>query len=85
MCKGFLLAEYIKNRANDGVNFDQILYVGDGTNDFCPGLKLASTDVFCVRKGFKLESMLNSHEERRNQLKAEVCFWESAEELLKFI
>jgi pyridoxal phosphate phosphatase PHOSPHO2 len=39
MCKGQELESYL---ARKGVDFDRIIYIGDGSNDFCPILKLRS-------------------------------------------
>jgi len=38
LCKGTELEAYLKDREQ----FDQMIYVGDGSNDFCPILRLGA-------------------------------------------
>jgi pyridoxal phosphate phosphatase PHOSPHO2 len=56
MCKGQELTRYLdaKRRASD-TEFDRIIYVGDGNNDFCPVLRLRSQDVVLCRRSRGLE------------------------------
>ena len=42
MCKGKILDSVLQKRFNNGneARFEKILYVGDGSGDFCPSLRL---------------------------------------------
>jgi len=52
LCKGHILQSYIEERAEQGVKFDCVGYVGDGNNDLCPCLKLSGTDLAFPRKDY---------------------------------
>jgi len=59
LCKGHVLMEYInKRKAEDGISFSRISYVGDGQNDVCPSLRLNSNDRVFARSGFPLHKRL---------------------------
>jgi len=46
LCKGQELDAFLKKQ---GVEYDRIIYVGDGKNDFCPILRLRSQDLALCR------------------------------------
>ena len=43
-----------------GDKYQKILYIGDGSNDFCSAMTLPENNLVMPRKGFKLEKMLQS-------------------------
>jgi len=55
MCKGEELEAFI---ARTGRKFDRVVYVGDGSNDFCPILRMGSSDIAYVRSYRGLESRI---------------------------
>ncbi|KAH7108425.1 phosphatase phospho-type [Auriculariales sp. MPI-PUGE-AT-0066] len=55
MCKGEELMNFL---ARHGHEFDRMLYLGDGSNDFCPILRLRSQDYALVRTGRSLEKRI---------------------------
>jgi len=59
--------------------YDQVVYIGDGGNDYCPSTLLRPTDAVCVRAGYRLESVITS---RRDQIKSQkVLMWKDYKEL----
>ncbi|KAL5266136.1 hypothetical protein ACHWQZ_G006702 [Mnemiopsis leidyi] len=52
MCK----SEIVSNARSDNVTC--IIYVGDGTNDLCPVLKLDENDIACPREGYSLSKKI---------------------------
>lgn len=85
LCKGHILTEHIKHAGHE---YEFILYVGDGTNDLCPGLKLKEADYLFPRKKFSLWQRLKDlgcldGEESELDLKAQVVEWTSGKEILK--
>lgn len=58
MCKGTIVEEHVL-RTNK--KYDKTLYIGDGTNDLCPVLKLTQNDIAFPRIGYVLENLLKSH------------------------
>ena len=63
-----------------GQDFDRIIYVGDGSNDFCPILRLRDQDtVFCrVKRG--LSERIEKEAEKEG-LKCQIQYWAGAWEI----
>ncbi|KAK7479336.1 hypothetical protein BaRGS_00029414 [Batillaria attramentaria] len=85
LCKGHILQDFIQRRVAEGVHYSRVLYIGDGSNDFCPGLTLRAQDYLLPRKGFslwkKLEENKEKPESKRRQVAASVMGWDSAHEI----
>ncbi|EGN99699.1 hypothetical protein SERLA73DRAFT_135051 [Serpula lacrymans var. lacrymans S7.3] len=77
MCKGEELEAFLK-RHQPG--FDRIIYVGDGTNDFCPVLRLRSQDMVLCRRFRGLERRIAKEGEVEG-LKCQVKYWAGAWEV----
>jgi pyridoxal phosphate phosphatase PHOSPHO2 len=80
LCKGKELLEYM---AKFGP-YDQIIYAGDGQNDFCPSTKLQKTDIVLPRSGKRFSSMLEK-EKYSSKISAKVIGWASADDLLEVV
>jgi len=81
ICKGQVLEDYIVRRQSERVVFKRLVYVGDGSNDFCPALKLKQGDIVCPRIGYKLAKCLDESD----KVKASVCPWAKGSEISKFL
>lgn len=57
---------------------NKIIYLGDGSGDFCPTLKLKETDFVMPRKNFPVWDLINQN---RMLVKAEMHEWTDGEEL----
>ncbi|KAF7495594.1 putative phosphatase phospho2 [Sarcoptes scabiei] len=68
LCKGHILKEYIAKRSKEQVHFDRISYVGDGSNDLCPALRLSERDLVFARYNFPLHRKAEGHRELQAQL-----------------
>ncbi|KAG2223122.1 hypothetical protein INT45_005678 [Circinella minor] len=71
ICKGQELDQYTSKYGP----FRRVMYVGDGMNDYCPGLRLKSSDSYFVRNGKALERALLSKPEMANRVLAPVTYW----------
>lgn len=60
----------------------RFIYIGDGMNDFCPTLKLASEDFVLPRKDFPLLGRISKNS---NLVKAKVCEWNDSEDLARIL
>jgi pyridoxal phosphate phosphatase PHOSPHO2 len=60
-----------------GQDFDKIIYIGDGANDFCPVLRLRSQDFVYCRRHRGLETRIKNE----TGLKCQVQYWNSAWEV----
>jgi len=85
ICKGVILEKLLSLNRVQG----HVIYVGDGRIDFCPGLKLKSSDDFFVKKNLTLARMLLQTDknaeavvELRARLKADVTYWKNPQEIL---
>ncbi|KAF8935759.1 phosphatase phospho-type [Dissophora ornata] len=70
LCKGQELQKLI-----DAQIWDQVIYMGDSTNDFCPSTRLqAANDIVLARSNLLLEKSIREHLE---MIKAKVLYWDS--------
>ena len=58
MCKGDVLEKHIKEHSR---KIDSVVYVGDGSNDFCPTLRLKDRDYVAIREGYKLHHAVKEY------------------------
>ncbi|ETW80594.1 hypothetical protein HETIRDRAFT_418592 [Heterobasidion irregulare TC 32-1] len=77
MCKGDELEAFLARHRPD---FDRIIYVGDGSNDFCPILRLRSQDMILCRQYRGLEKRIAKEGEKEG-LKCQVRYWAGAWEV----
>lgn len=75
LCKGQILESHIGTRKGEGVEFSQVAYIGDGTNDLCPCLKLSKTDLIFGREGYRL---LKEIKKTEHPVMARVISWDTA-------
>ena len=59
------------------------VYVGDGSGDFCPCLRLRAGDTVCARSGFPLAKKLEAMKDDAKVLDARVAYWEDGAELAR--
>ncbi|KAF4801047.1 Phosphoethanolamine/phosphocholine phosphatase [Turdus rufiventris] len=86
MCKRKILCEYLQERARQDVEFQKVLYVGDGANDFCPSGVLREADVAFPRKGYPMHRLIQeSREKEPGAFRAAVVPWESATEVARYL
>ena len=71
LCKGVIVNDLKKE-------FNKVYYFGDGRNDFCPCLKLASADYVFPRLKRPLVDLIQNSAE----VQAKVFPWDSAKDLL---
>lgn len=77
MCKGEELEAFL---ARHQPAYDRIIYVGDGSNDFCPILRMRSQDMVLCRRFRGLERRI-AQEGEKEGLKCEVRYWAGAWEV----
>ncbi|CAK5281611.1 unnamed protein product, partial [Mycena citricolor] len=75
MCKGWEELETFYARHEP--TFDRVVYVGDGSNDFCPALRLRSQDLLLCRTFGGLHKRIA----RDGGLKCSVKYWTGAWEV----
>lgn len=63
LCKGSVLEQTISKGS-----YDRVVYVGDGSNDVCPSLKLTTTDTVIARKGYALAKRLQQYSDLKPKL-----------------
>jgi pyridoxal phosphate phosphatase PHOSPHO2 len=79
MCKGEELEAFLERRGGRST-FDRIAYIGDGTNDFCPLLRLTSKDLALVRFDFGLARRIAKEGEKAG-MTVPVKYWDGAWEV----
>ncbi|KAJ6658161.1 hypothetical protein lerEdw1_001428 [Lerista edwardsae] len=86
MCKLKILTEYLAERAQEGVRFERVFYIGDGANDFCPSTALKSTDVAFPRKGYPMHQLIMEMGKKQPGVyQATVVPWDSATEVCSYL
>lgn len=93
LCKGRIMQEFIQERQQQGCTYTQTIYCGDGANDFCPILRLAETDVACVRDKYKCVEMVRKclsgdyldPKGKPYIIKANVCVWNDAYDIMAYL
>lgn len=90
MCKGSILKFHLsKMRENEGLRDEKqplVVYVGDGTNDYCPGFCLTRPrDLYFVRSGFSLHTRMQNDETLRQRLPVDVTEWRTGEDILNVL
>lgn len=91
LCKGQILEDFIEAQDKINVKYEKIVYVGDGSNDFCPILRLKETDLACVREDYKCAKMVAETQSGNPidatgvpyKIKAEILVWNTAFDILK--
>ncbi|KAM8893624.1 pyridoxal phosphate phosphatase PHOSPHO2 isoform 4-T4 [Spinachia spinachia] len=82
LCKRKVLQRYLSEQSAGGVEYQRVLYAGDGGNDLCPASCLGGRDVVMPRKGFALEKLLVKLEDGA-PLSARVVTWSSGADILE--
>ena len=80
MCKGDELDAFIEKHG-DWDGWDEVIYLGDGENDFCPLLRMREKDLAMVRKGMSLERRVKSE----GGLKCGLRYWTGAWEVDEWV
>ncbi|KAL0415131.1 UNVERIFIED_CONTAM: Inorganic pyrophosphatase 2 [Sesamum latifolium] len=76
MCKGMIIERIQASIAKEGKK--RMIYLGDGSGDFCPSLKLKEGDFMMPRKNFPVWDLIC---ENRALLRAEIHEWADGAEL----
>jgi len=63
-----------------------VAYAGDGSNDFCPMLKLTENDLALTRSGFRINDVIERRAREENlTLKAKKVDWSDGKDILKAV
>ncbi|XP_022846873.1 inorganic pyrophosphatase 1-like [Olea europaea var. sylvestris] len=76
MCKGMIIERIQASLAKEGKK--TMIYLGDGSGDFCPSLKLKEGDYVMPRKNFPVWDLICQN---RELVRAKIDEWSDGEEL----
>lgn len=82
LCKGHVLQEHLRSQPHG--SYSRVLYLGDGSNDYCPIQGLGQSDAAFPRQGFPLAKLLQASV-HRGKVQAAVVEWASATEVLAWV
>ncbi|XP_006867087.1 PREDICTED: pyridoxal phosphate phosphatase PHOSPHO2 [Chrysochloris asiatica] len=85
LCKKVVLVEFVDSQLQQGVNYTQVVYIGDGGNDFCPVTFLKKNDVAMARKGYTLQKTLSRMPQTHGPVESSVLVWSSGVEIISHL
>ncbi|XP_051136144.1 inorganic pyrophosphatase 1-like [Andrographis paniculata] len=77
MCKGLIIERILASMAKE-VSKKRMIYLGDGSGDFCPSLKLREGDMLMPRKNFPVWDLLCKN---HGLVKAEIHEWKDGADM----
>ena len=82
-CKGKCIKAHLNSiEAKKSTLYDSVVYIGDGTADYCAALQLSKSDFVLVRKGYSLQKRIESS---GDSLEARYILWEFGSEIANFM
>ena len=86
LCKGQILETYIEERKRQNVHFSNVVFIGDGQNDFCPSMRLSPKDFVFPREGYSLVKYIEKMKDQQGlHIKASIHTWSSGLDILKVL
>ncbi|XP_018326871.1 pyridoxal phosphate phosphatase PHOSPHO2-like isoform X2 [Agrilus planipennis] len=93
LCKGQIMENFIASQKEEGINYGPVVYIGDGSNDFCPIVRLSEEDIGCVRKFHKCQDLIKTAKEGKPiektgetyKIRARILEWTTGYDILDFI
>nr|XP_004651991.1 pyridoxal phosphate phosphatase PHOSPHO2 [Jaculus jaculus] len=85
LCKNVVLEEFVDKQLKEGVNYTQVVYIGDGGNDVCPVTFLKKNDVAMPRKGYTLHKTLSRMSQNLQPMESNVVVWSSGLEIISHL
>lgn len=74
--------DHIRQKRRESVTYKAVFYIGDGSNDLCPSLRLTKGDIVFPRENYSLARKLC---EQANQIQAQVVPWKCATEIISYL
>ncbi|XP_019877798.1 pyridoxal phosphate phosphatase PHOSPHO2 isoform X2 [Aethina tumida] len=91
LCKGQILQDFLNEQEKKGIKYAKTVYCGDGTNDFCPILRLNKEDIGCVRNGYRCIQLIQKTlsgqkvDDVLYKLKCNICEWNDCYDILNYV
>lgn len=85
LCKNVVLEEFISKQLKQGVNYTNIVYIGDGGNDVCPVTFLKKNDIAMPQKGYTLQKTLGMMSQNLEPMEYSVVTWSSGVEIISHL
>lgn len=87
LCKGHVLSKFIRDKRGGSSNpypYERVFYIGDGSNDVCPAIRLRPQDVVCARMGYSMAKELTAMKNTDDKLcEAQLVLWTDGDALLQ--
>ena len=74
LCKSLAMDNFFEKHKRESYN--KVIFIGDGSNDFCFSKHLNENDILFPRKNFSLYNILYN-DNKKNKIKAEIHPWEN--------
>jgi pyridoxal phosphate phosphatase PHOSPHO2 len=80
ICKKAIIEDYISASRN----FNKIVFVGDGDNDYCASFILNERSYLFAKQNLALYNILESNNSNnKNKIKSKIFYWNNANDILK--
>ena len=85
-----MATQYMTKQERTGMRYKHVAFVGDGSNYFCPALRLSEKDYICPRESYRLWKKIKKMEsdpeiKGEHEIKAQVVNWSSGFDILDFL
>lgn len=85
-CKRIILTEFLSERSKLNRQYSNIVFVGDGENDLCPGKIFSVNDYICGRENYHLDNHIRSLKKQNVfNYKFNYLSWKSGFDVLRLI
>jgi len=74
LCKGLELTKFLN------ITYRRVIYIGDGSGDYCACTKLTPNDIILARHGYPLHQLLTL---KKDTISAQVRSWANGSDVLK--
>ena len=81
LCKTLVFNEYFKKNKKQ---YEKIIFICDGYNDYCLSKNLEENDIVFVRKNYGLDKILNE-KNKKDKIKCVIKYWENGFDIINIL
>lgn len=82
LCKKLVMKRFLKIQKENNINYEKIIYIGDGKNDLCAVQSLGTNDLVFARAGYLLYDRIMRNQDR---VQAKVFTWSKGNDIIEVL